>query len=139
MLYQPLDLRPAQGHPPDVRDDQRGGGVPLTRRRVGVLLTAVCQHLPVAVEGGGTPARLPERAAPLARWDVLWPPIHPLLPLNQVGLSCCHHSVWEGQLVSDLGRRSSGRGPSLQVVMSRGHATAWPIVSRARGAKLWLA
>src|ERR671924_226504 len=77
MFHQPLDLLPAQGPPPDVRDDQRGGGVPRTRRRVGVLLTAVCQQLPVAVEGGGTPARLPKRAAPPALCGALGPPLHP--------------------------------------------------------------
>src|SRR5919109_2328452 len=139
MLHQPLDLLPAQGHSPAVRHDQRGGGVPLTWRRVGVLLAAVRQQLPIAVEGGGTTALLPERAAPPALWGVLWPYIHPLLSSSQVGRSCRQHRVWACEPASDLRRRSSGRVPSWQVVTSRGHATAWSPMSRARPAKLWLA
>src|SRR5215510_14254095 len=108
MLHQPLDLLPAQGPPPAVRHDQRGGVLPRTTRRVGVLLAAVCQQLPVAVEGGGTPARLPERAMPLAFWGVLWPHLHLLLPSSQVGRSCRQHRVWQCQPVSGVGRRSAG-------------------------------
>src|SRR5262249_41893797 len=77
MLHYPMDLLPAQCHPSGVRHDQLGGGVPLIRRRVGVLLAAVRQHLPVAVEGGGTIALLPKRAEPRALWGVFWPHIHP--------------------------------------------------------------
>src|SRR6266511_1613110 len=77
MLHQPMDLLPAQRYPQGVRHDQFGGGVPLTRRLVGVLLAAVRQHLPVAVEGGRTTALLPKRAEPLALWDIFWPHTHP--------------------------------------------------------------
>jgi hypothetical protein len=73
------DFIPIQHFAVIIRDHEFSGPHPFHRKLLRVLLTAVIQHLPIAVETGGVTVSSADRTDALVIWDDIWPQIIPPL------------------------------------------------------------